>query len=80
MNESRVERRTARLACGRELKTSLPAVGAAAAYSTKDWRLQFRESKFDPVVGAFAWMDRADGASSEGNNQNISIADIERYA
>ncbi|KAK3236423.1 hypothetical protein CYMTET_53431, partial [Cymbomonas tetramitiformis] len=42
-------------------------------------RLQFRGSSFDPVVNVFALLDRsADGASLEGPNQNISIADIER--
>eukprot|EP00241_Pyramimonas_parkeae_P013048 CAMPEP_0114236888 /NCGR_PEP_ID=MMETSP0058-20121206/7090_1 /TAXON_ID=36894 /ORGANISM="Pyramimonas parkeae, CCMP726" /LENGTH=265 /DNA_ID=CAMNT_0001348879 /DNA_START=121 /DNA_END=918 /DNA_ORIENTATION=+ len=60
------------------LRASLPAVGAAAAYSTKDWRLKFRRSAFDPVISIYALLDRADGSSSDGPNQNISIADIER--
>ena len=42
-------------------------------------RLQVRGSRFDVLVGAFAALDRAaDGASEQGPNRNISIADIER--
>lgn len=41
-------------------------------------RLLFRKSTFDPVVGVYALLDRADGSSIDGPNQNISIADIER--
>ena len=63
----------------RVLRECLPAVGAEAAQTPQDWRLRARAGSLDGLVGAFALLDRAaDGASLEGRNQTISIADIER--